>query len=60
MAKSKKTASEPALGYEAKLWRMADALRNNMDAAENKRVVLGRFFLKQISGDSDRDGGSLR
>lgn len=33
-------------GVEAKLWAMADALRNNMDAAEYKHVVL---FLKYIS-----------
>ncbi len=37
------------LGYEAKLWQMADALRNNMDAAEYKHVVLGLIFLKYIS-----------
>lgn len=37
------------LGFEAKLWRMADALRNNMDAAEYKNVVLGLIFLKYIS-----------
>ncbi len=36
MAKPKKTASEPTLNYEAKLWQMADALRNNMDAAESR------------------------
>lgn len=23
------------VGYEARLWQMADALRNNMDAAEH-------------------------
>jgi type I restriction enzyme M protein len=32
------------LGFEAKLWAAADALRNNMDAAEYKRVVLGLIF----------------
>ncbi|NVO14053.1 MAG: SAM-dependent DNA methyltransferase [Rhodoplanes sp.] len=37
------------LGYEARLWQMADALRNNMDAAEYKHVVLGLIFLKYIS-----------
>lgn len=31
------------LGYEAELWRMADALRGSMDAAEYKHVVLGLF-----------------
>ena len=34
------------LGFEAKLWAAADALRNNMDAAEYKHVVLGLIFLK--------------
>ncbi len=28
------------VGYEAELWRMADKLRGNMDAAEYKHVVL--------------------
>ena len=37
------------LGFEAKLWASADALRNNMDAAEYKHVVLGLNFLKYIS-----------
>ena len=37
------------LGLEAKLWAAADALRNNMDAAEYKHVVLGLIFLKYIS-----------
>src|SRR5687768_7060205 len=37
------------VGFEAKLWQAADALRNNMDAAEYKRVVLGFIFLKFIS-----------
>ena len=36
------------LGFEAKLWAAADALRNNMDAAEYKHVVLGLIFLKYI------------
>ena len=35
--------------FEAKLWAAADALRNNMDAAEYKHVVLGLIFLKYIS-----------
>jgi type I restriction enzyme M protein len=37
------------LGIENKLWAAADALRNNMDAAEYKHVVLGLIFLKYIS-----------
>jgi len=36
-------------GIESTLWAAADALRNNMDAAEYKHVVLGLIFLKYIS-----------
>ena len=39
----------PRPGYEAELWRMADALRGSMDAAEYKHVVFGLIFLKYIS-----------
>ncbi|MFZ2071864.1 MAG: type I restriction-modification system subunit M N-terminal domain-containing protein, partial [Halobacteriota archaeon] len=37
------------IGFEARLWQMADKLRSNMDAAEYKHVVLGLIFLKYIS-----------
>ena len=37
------------IGYEAELWRMADALRGSMDAAEYKHVALGLIFLKYVS-----------
>jgi type I restriction enzyme M protein len=47
--KSKYEATTGNLGFEAKLWAAADALRNNMDAAEYKHVVLGLIFLKYIS-----------
>ena len=36
------------LGFEEKLWSTADKLRNNMDAAEYRHVVLGLIFLKYI------------
>lgn len=53
MAKKKKKVAPKAnggpLGFESKLWAAADALRNNMDAAEYKHVVLGLIFLKYIS-----------
>lgn len=41
--------STATIGFEAKLWLAADKLRNNMDAAEYKHVVLGLIFLKYIS-----------
>ncbi len=48
-ARAKKNDSAANLGFEAKLWAAADALRNNMDAAEYKHVVLGLIFLEYIS-----------
>jgi type I restriction enzyme M protein len=44
-----KSGNGANLGFEAKLWAAADKLRNNMDAAEYKHVVLGLIFLKYIS-----------
>jgi len=51
MARPAKNAEQnsSSLGFEANLWQMADAMRNNMDAAEYKHVVLGLIFLKYIS-----------
>lgn len=50
MAKSKsKSTNGATLGFESTLWQAADKLRNNMDAAEYKHVVLGLVFLKYIS-----------
>ena len=54
MARPRKKPSDTGNGgsgqnLEARLWSMADALRNNMDAAEYKHVVLGLIFLKYIS-----------
>ena len=53
MARAKSSAlssqSSATIGFEAKLWLTADKLRNNMDAAEYKHVVLGLIFLKYIS-----------
>ena len=51
MARAARAKSDTGanLGFEAKLWQAADALRNNMDAAEYKHVVLGLIFLKYIS-----------
>ncbi len=38
------SAQMSLLGYEADLWRMADALRGSMDAAADKHVVLSLLF----------------
>jgi type I restriction enzyme M protein len=42
-------SNAPELGFEEKLWKAADKMRSNMDAAEYKHVVLGLIFLKYIS-----------
>jgi len=46
---AKKTKTEQDEPLEKKLWKTADKLRKNMDAAEYKHVVLGLIFLKYIS-----------
>ncbi len=46
---SRRAHNGAVLGFEDKLWKAADKLRNNMDAAEYKHVVLGLIFLKYIS-----------
>ena len=47
MAKQKNAPAEEPL--EKQLWKAADKLRKNIDAAEYKHVVLGLIFLKYIS-----------
>jgi len=49
MPKSTRNATSGSSNLSATLWAAADALRNNMDAAEYKHVVLGLIFLKYIS-----------
>ena len=46
MAKQKTISEEP---LEKQLWKTADKLRKNIDAAEYKHIVLGLIFLKYIS-----------
>jgi type I restriction enzyme M protein len=46
MAKKQTSTDEP---LEKQLWKAADKLRKNIDAAEYKHVVLGLIFLKYIS-----------
>ena len=48
------------ISFEDKLWKAADKLRNNVDAAEYKHVVLGLLFLKYISDAFDEVYQELR
>ena len=58
MAKAKETTTkeEP---IEKQLWKSADKLRKNIDAAEYKHVVLGLIFLKYISDAFEELHGKL-
>jgi type I restriction enzyme M protein len=49
MAKAKSTKTPNEEPIEKQLWKAADKLRKNIDAAEYKHVVLGLIFLKYIS-----------
>ena len=51
MAKKKEIVDEP---LEKQLWKAADKLRKNIDAAEYKHVVLGLIFLRYIWGRPGR------
>ena len=46
---AKKNATSKDICIEEALWKTADKLRKNVDAAEYKHVVLGLIFLKYIS-----------
>jgi type I restriction enzyme M protein len=46
---AKATDNSTELDYADTLWKAADALRGQVDAAEYKHVVLGLLFLKYIS-----------
>lgn len=43
-----------------KLWKAADKLRNNLDAANYKHVVLGLIFLKYVSDAFEERQTELR
>ena len=47
--KGRKKKEAPAKDYKEVLWASADKLRNQMDAAVYKHLVLGMIFLKYIS-----------
>ena len=48
------------LNYADRLWKAADTLRGQVDAAEYKHVVLGLLFLKYISDSFETRRGDLR
>ena len=64
-ARRKSNSNKDSIGdggntdYRSELWKMADALRGAMDAAEYKHVVLGLIFLKYISDAFEEANGQL-
>ncbi|MFZ3086880.1 MAG: class I SAM-dependent DNA methyltransferase [Methylotenera sp.] len=56
MAKEKEIKNEP---LEKQLWKAADKLRKNIDAAEYKHIVLGLIFLKYISDSFEQHFAKL-
>ena len=55
------TAEQPFLkALDDKLWKAADKLRNNLDAANYKHVVLGLIFLKYVSDAFEERQTELR
>lgn len=57
MATQKQQKSEP---LEKQLWKAADKLRKNIDAAEYKHIVLGLIFLKYISDSFEQQFNKLK
>lgn len=47
------------LDFEKELWKAADKLRGNIDAAEYKNIVLGLIFLKYVSDSFYQRKGEL-
>ncbi len=58
MAKAVKEVKDEPL--EKQLWKAADKLRKNIDAAEYKHVVLGLIFLKYISDSFEEHFAKLQ
>ena len=57
MAKNNSKTQEP---IEKQLWKAADKLRKNIDAAEYKHIVLGLIFLKYISDSFEEHYSKLK
>ena len=53
MAQKQKTQPANNDSFEQKLFKSADKLRKNIDAAEYKHIILGLIFLKYISDAFD-------
>ena len=55
-----KKSDTKKVDFKETLWKSADKLRNQMDAAEYKHIVLGLIFLKYISDTFDIQKNKIR
>ena len=55
-----KKANAKKVDFKETLWKAADKLRNQMDAAEYKHIVLGLIFLKYISDTFDIQKNNIK
>ena len=60
VAKKSRSKKQTLEDIEKTLWKAADKLRVNMDAAEYKHVVLGLIFLKYVSDSFDEFRKNLK
>jgi type I restriction enzyme M protein len=60
MARAPTTKIDKDEPLEKQLWKAADKLRKNIDAAEYKHVVLGLIFLKYISDSFEEQFAKLQ
>ena len=56
----KKNSKIKLVNFKETLWKSADKLRNQMDAAEYKHIVLGLIFLKYISDTFDMQKNKIK
>ncbi len=55
-----KKSNTKKVDFKETLWKAADKLRNQMDAAEYKHIVLGLIFLKYISDTFDTQKNKIK
>ena len=55
-----KKSDTQKVDFKETLWKAADKLRNQMDAAEYKHIVLGLIFLKYISDTFDIQKNNIK
>jgi type I restriction enzyme M protein len=60
MTKQHNKSNSASIGFEETLWAAADKMRNNMDPAEYKHVVLGLIFLKYISDSFEETATKIK